>query len=398
MKTVLFYSDAAEFGGHEAMTLKAIRCICGKGISVAVIFYEGNTRFQAALSTLTALHCNLKLVPTTIKSGALQAFRSLISVRKVRNLSRLMRRMDPDVVVVSQGRIEAGTLGLLAAKHAGLRCISYIPMAHSLHVSGKSSAIRLRELLNGYFYRRPDEFITISRGSLEMLLARGVNRKISVVPNAISPPTPHRSDRVEFREQLGIRSHEYLAGLLGRIEFRQKAQDFLIETITRFRDQLQGFRFVFAGEGPDQGRLQSMIGARELDPIVQLLPWSESPARIYAGIDLLLIPSKFEGVPLVMLEAMSLGLPIVASAVDGMAELLPPRWLFPVGNHEAFAKRMLEVRSGDNSHILRENRIRIADEFHETKFCAGMNAAILGLPADSEQLASPTAQRTYPDR
>ena len=360
------------------MTIEAIRCLCrGPELEVSVLFYEHNGRLQQELTTIAGTVKNLTLFPTEFRSTSLQAFRSLISLRKVSRLRQLLKRINPDAVLVSQGRIEAGSLCLLAANRSGIRTVSYLPMAHSVNITGRLGAIRLRNFVNGYLYSLPDEFITISRSARDMLTASGLKQKISIVPNGIKLQPLRNVDRTSVRGQLGIRNDECLAGMVGRIDFRQKAQNFLVETVSLFRDRLDGFKFVLVGEGPDEHLLRSMISSRNLQNKITLLPWCENPARIYAGLDMLLIPSKFEGVPLVMLEAMSHELAIAASATDGMAELLPSDWLFPFGNHQAFLDTLLGLRNRDHSELLRRNRTRVVEEFCIERFCSALWAALV---------------------
>ena len=390
MNVVLFYSDAVDFGGHEAMTLEAVRCLCQReDLSVSAIFYEGNVRLLAALTDIAGSTRNLSLVPLKFKAKGLQAFRSLISVRKIRNLKNLMKRINPHVVVVSQGRIEGGSMGLLAAKRAGLRTVSYIPMAHHVSVSGTPVAVRLREMVNAYLYGLPDKFITISESARGMLLDRGVTRNVVVVPNAIEVRPAAESDREDFRGKHGIQTGECVVGVVGRIDFRQKCQDFALQAFSRFRHHIEGYRLVFIGEGPDEQKLRAMIANDHLSQTVQVLPWHRNPEKIYAGLDMLLIPSRFEGVPLVMLEAMSYGVPIVASNSDGMAELLPQKWLFPFGDHRALVDRLVDVRNADNSRLLKFHRTRIMEEFTTAKFCSNMSAAILEQTPAGEDLSHP---------
>lgn len=393
MKSVLFYSDAADFGGHEAMTLEAVRCLCQRNdVRVSALFYRGNVRLRNELASIAQSTGNLSLVAMEVKAASLQAFRSLVSIRKIDHLKSLMKRINPDVVVISQGRIEGGSLGLVAAKRAGLRTISYIPMAHSVRLSGTPVALRLREMINGYLYRLPDKFITISESARRMLIARGAAGSVAIVPNGITVKPIVGSDRNAFREKHGIKPGEYAVGVIGRVEFRQKGQDFALEAIRRFRHRLEGYKLVFVGQGPDAQKLRSLIADGGLSRIAQLSPWREDPASIYAGLDMLLISSRFEGVPLVMLEAMSYKLPIVASDVDGMAEVLPQCWLFPFGDHQALVDRVLQVRSSDNLRILQHNQRLIAEEFASAKFSERMTRAILEQESDSAVLHGRTLE------
>jgi glycosyltransferase involved in cell wall biosynthesis len=376
-KRLLFYTDAAEYGGHEAMTVEAVRHLCSRrDLQVSFIFYEGNERLLGRLEDIKNSSGNLALKPLPFRSKTLQAFRSLLTWIKTRRIEALMKQVDPDVVVISQGRIEASSLGLLAAKRAGLRTISYIPMAHPVHVSGKPFALWLREKVNGYFYRLPDKIITISEGARRMLLASGATPNVLVVPNGVEVRVIREPERERFREAHGIQRHDYAVAVVGRIDFRQKAQDFAVQAIARFRGELADCRFLFIGGGPDERQLRTMIANSDLTGRVQVLPWSDNPAEIFGGIDMLLIPSRFEGVPLVMLEAMSCRLPVVASDVDGMAELLPEAWLFPSGNSRAMIDTLLRVKNSDYAALAESNRDLVLREFSVTRFCMRFSEAV----------------------
>jgi glycosyltransferase involved in cell wall biosynthesis len=376
---VLFYSDAPDYGGHEAMTSEAASYLCGRNEhAVSFAYYQGNSRLSERLDKIGGTSRSLTPIPIPFRSKSLQAVRTILFQRETAGIEALMKRVKPDVVVVSQGRIEGGSAGLLAAKRAGLRTISYIPMAHSVSISGKPIAANLRDALNRYFYRLPDKYITISKGARDMLRARGVTSEIAVVPNGIEGITLEEGDRRRFREARGIRRNEFVVGVVGRIDFRQKCQDFALQAIARFQGALGNWKFLFIGDGPDAGRLRRMIGDLKLEEFAVVLPWIPNPAEVYAGLNMLLIPSRFEGVPLVMLEAMSCRLPIVASDVDGMAENLPKSWLFPYRNSEAMIEKLVSVRAADASKLLEENCRQVASENTFAQFGLRFANAVLG--------------------
>ena len=381
MRSVLFYSDAVEFGGHEAMTVKAIQHLSRQSdISVTFAFYNGNKRLEEQLEVIQKSSTNLSMVPLKYRSSTLQALRSLISWRKIRRIKSVMQQVDPEVIVVAQGRIEGGSMGLLAAKRAGYRTISYLPVAHPVSISGKPFAVWIRDVINGYFYRLPDKIITISESARRMLGERGATPNVVVVPNAVEARPIEESDRRNFRRMHGLRSDEYVVAIVGRIHFRQKGQDFALNAISRFRRELQDYRFLFVGQGPDEDKFKAMIAELDLCRQVQVAPWTPDPTEVYAGIDLLLIPSRFEGVPLVMLEAMLHKLPVVASNTDGMADLLPQHWLFPFGNEAALVDALRRVREEENFGLLETHRQLILREFTTEKFCSRMQAAIFDKP------------------
>jgi glycosyltransferase involved in cell wall biosynthesis len=391
MKSVLFYCDSAQFGGHEAMTIKAIGHLCQQGgLTVTIAFYPGNVLFKAQLESIQRSTRNLSLVSLKSSSKSLQALRSLISWRKVRRIKLLMRRVSPDVVVVSQGRIEGSSMGLLAAKRAGYRTISYLPVAHPVAVSGKPFAVWIREVINGYFYRLPDKIVTISQSARRMLGERGATPNVVVVPNAVEARPIQESDRQDFRKTHSLTADQYVVATIGRIQFRDKGQDFALRAIARFRHELRDYQFIFVGQGPDENRLKAIILDYDLSDHVKLIPWTTNPAKVYAGIDMLLIPSRFEGVPLVMLEAMLYKLPIIASDRDGMAEFLPREWLFPYGDGAALVDTLRQVREKQHSDLLETHRLRVLREFSTEQFCANIRDAILDQGIGDVQHQSPT--------
>jgi glycosyltransferase involved in cell wall biosynthesis len=379
-RRVLFYSDSPEYGGHEAMTAEAVGHLCRSNeLEVSVAYYEGNDRLCGRLESIKNATGNLRLIPIPFKSRSLQAVRTLFSRGQIRRIEALMKNNDPELVIISQGRIEAGTVGLVAAKRVGIRTISYIPMAHCVSVSGKPIAAGIRDALNQYFYQLPDKYITISQSARNMLRARGVKADITVVPNGIEPINIQESDRKGFREVHGITEGEYAVAVIGRIEFRQKRQDFALRAVAHCRQQLRDWKFLFIGDGPDAENLRKMIADFGLEELALILPWSPARAQFYAGIDMLLIPSRFEGVPLVMLEAMSCGRPIVASDVDGMADYLPRSWLFPFEDSKAMISTLIRVRADNVSALLEENRKRVAKENTFTEFGSRFANAVLDL-------------------
>jgi len=377
-KRLLFYSDAAQYGGHEAMTVEAVRHLArnNQDLDITFAFYKQNTRLVKKLLEIQCCR-KLELKPLSHRSGSLQAIRTLLSASKVHSIAKFMEQAEPDLVIVSQGRIESGSMGLLAAKRAGLRTISYIPMAHHTAVSGKPIAAGLREKVNGYFYHLPDKIVTISEGARRMLLARGVTCDVAVVPNGVAVRTLRHSERERFRATHAIGNDEYVIAVLGRIEFRQKAQDLAVQTIASFRRELFDCQFLFVGNGPDELQLKKMIANLHLAQIARVLPWSDDPAEVYAGIDMLLIPSRFEGVPLVMLEAMSCGLPVVASNIDGMAELLPRAWLFAPGSSRAMTETILQVKNSDHAALAHSHQEFIRNEFSIARFGTKFTEAVL---------------------
>jgi starch synthase (maltosyl-transferring) len=110
---------------------------------------------------------------------------------------------------------------------------------------------------------------------------------------------------------------------IGRLD-RQKGFDWLLQDSNRLLESLPGFRLAIVGEGPERARLDARIHAAGLADRVELPGWQDDIARRFHEATLVLIPSRWEGMPNVLLEAMASGRAVVATRVEGVEELLGP--------------------------------------------------------------------------
>ena len=106
----------------------------------------------------------------------------------------------------------------------------------------------------------------------------------------------------------------------------------------------------------------------EIDDIVNFDGWSKDMSQWYRNLDLIVIPSRFEGYPLVMIEAMYWGIPIVASKVDAMQEILPPQWLFPEGDSKEMLKCIHNALTQNQCELIEKNHHHVVEELNIKKF------------------------------
>jgi len=126
-----------------------------------------------------------------------------------------------------------------------------------------------------------------------------------------------KTDRQKRRMELRLSSGDLLVGAVGRLD-KQKGFATLIEAMSRLKKT--DLRCVILGEGPERPRLEGLIRKHELEKHVGLLGERSDIVTWLSAFDIHCLPSLWEGLPNTLLEAMALGLPIVASAVDGVPE------------------------------------------------------------------------------
>lgn len=139
---------------------------------------------------------------------------------------------------------------------------------------------------------------------------------------------------------------------IGRFDPLHKGFDLLIEAYAAYTAQGGDWALRIVGEGPEEAMYGQMIAARHLQERVELCPFTKDVGRHYRAASAYVLSSRWEGMPLVLVEAMAHGLPIAASALPVVEELLGGRGvaeLFPVADVQAMARAMLAISQADNS-------------------------------------------------
>ncbi len=167
-----------------------------------------------------------------------------------------------------------------------------------------------------YLYnRRVDGVVAISRSVVDCLLEAGVNRRsIRLIYSGIDP-LPFRA--LSSAEQRA--NDSAVVAMLAVLEER-KGHRFLLDAARVLKDRGRKIRYVFAGDGSHKSQIQRMVQTLGLRDEVSFLGFIKDVPRFLSSIDVLVLPSLFEGLGVAALEAMAAGKPVVATRVGGLAE------------------------------------------------------------------------------
>jgi glycosyltransferase involved in cell wall biosynthesis len=152
---------------------------------------------------------------------------------------------------------------------------------------------------------------------------------------------------------------------VGRLS-QQKGIEPLIEQVDKLLEPLPNYHFVLLGDGPLMDQLGALIQASNHRSRVHLLGWQPMAQSWMPFASLLLLPSKYEGMPNVVLEAMQSGIPVVAFNVEGIAELLGENSIQVVTDGlPQFIQRIhqLALDSRLAGQISQHNKQRVAEDF-----------------------------------
>ena len=146
--------------------------------------------------------------------------------------------------------------------------------------------------------------------------------KLVVIPNGIEMDAfSHLPSKEAAREILGLPREGLLVGSIGRSQ-QVKGFDILIESFQQFASQFHTVHLIFAGSGPEFAALQSQASRWDHLGQIIFLGNVDDVRPVLAALDIYVQPSRYEGMPNAVLEAMASGLPVVASAVGGIPEIV----------------------------------------------------------------------------
>ena len=164
-----------------------------------------------------------------------------------------------------------------------------------------------------------DRRIAVSNAVAQSFKGRGTGR-LDVVHNGIVPRSVNRTGK-DVRAELGIEEGTPLLLTIARLT-PQKGHDVLLKALPAVLETHPHVKLALVGTGPEQRQIESAIKAADLSASVMLLGARDDVPDLLAAADLFVLASHFEGLPLVVLEAMAAGLPVVATAIGGVIEAL----------------------------------------------------------------------------
>jgi glycosyltransferase involved in cell wall biosynthesis len=201
---------------------------------------------------------------------------------------------------------------------------------------------RLFAAADGWTLGKCNRIVAVSEASRRRMVAtqHSPDEKFTVIPNGVRLPAIAPEARRAARAALGVKEGAPLVGGLGQL-IPRKAFHLLVEAVGRLRERHPQVQCVVGGEGPERERLAGL--ARSICVTLHLPGYLEDPYPTLAALDVAVLPSRAEGMPLVVLEAMALGVACVATPAAGTAEVIEDGrsgLLFPVDDARALAEAL----------------------------------------------------------
>ena len=263
-------------------------------------------------------------------------------------LVRLFRAARPHIVHTHSSK--AGILGRMAAVAAGVPRVVHSIHGFAFH-AGQSPVVRGAYVsAERAAARVTSRFIAVSRANRREGIERGLfapDRCVVVRSGVDLARFRGAGARAgELRRELGLAPETPLVGMIACLKPQKAPSDF-VDVASRVLASLPEATFVLAGDGEMRADVEKAIAQVPRGPErIRLLGWRRDTDRILADVDLLLLTSRWEGLPRVVPEAMAASRPVVATAVDGTPEAVTEGetgYLAPPGDCAALADRTLRL-------------------------------------------------------
>jgi glycosyltransferase involved in cell wall biosynthesis len=256
----------------------------------------------------------------------------------LKDLADLVSRDGPDVIQTHAVKSH------FLARFAGLpRLAPWIAFHHGY--TWPTLRARAYNQLDRWSLRAASKVLTVSIPFREELASKGVSRdRIEIVHNAIRPDWGTKKPASDLRAALGFAADRNVILIVGRLS-REKDHLTLLRAVDRLRSKLNP-HLLIVGEGPERARIEQEVKQLGLSGQVTLTGHQRSAEPYYGIANLAVLSSRSEGSPNALLEAMAAGVPVVATSVGGIPEIVKHEesaLLVPPGDIDSMAAAVAKL-------------------------------------------------------
>lgn len=272
-----------------------------------------------------------------------RSIRPLGDLVELGRLRRIVRGGGFDVVHTHSAK--AGFLGRLAARSAGVPRIVHTPHTFPFEMDVSRAARFLYFQLERLAARWSDRMVCVCPSQRALAASLIDPSRVAVIENGVAPRPADPAGRQRLRQEWGVGPDQPVVGLVGRFT-RQKGHADFVAAAGRIAGRLPAARFVLVGDGELKARIRETIRTAGLGDRFLLIEGREDAPDLMPAFDVVALPSLWEGLPYVLLEAMAAGAGVVAARVGGMPDVIEDGvdgLLVPARDPEALAEAIMKL-------------------------------------------------------
>jgi len=303
MRILQLISSAGYYGAENVLVCLAESLRSAGHENVIGVFHNQHKPNTQVADRAQALSLPTLIIPcrSRVDRGAVAAIREYVK--------------NHDIDLIHTHGYKGNIYGILAARAAR---VPIIATCHNWPAS--TLPLRLYSFLDRIVLRKANHIVAVSENVRERLRRFAIpSRKITVIQNGVDTAR-FASARPVLRHELNLDGRTVI-GVVGRLS-SEKGHKFLLRAAPRLIEEFPTVALVFIGSGPEQPALESLTRELNLQDRVFFAGFRRDMLQVYASIDILVLPSLEEGLPLTVLEAMAAGLPILASRVGDIGKII----------------------------------------------------------------------------
>ena len=301
---MIIYSESNEYGGHESATISLVNMFLDeKRVNVKYHINNSNSLFMEAIKIDNK---NVELNSSTNKYPLF----NLLNPSYYLKVFRLLNKTD-ETILFASGNMDFNLVPILIANLLNKNAILYIPFLPNYKTLSKNLLIGMfRDKLHNIFFKLISSVILIKESDIKLIKLRNSNIKTLIVENVIAETDLKWKKNNEKREI-------YKIVVPGRLVISQKNQLQALDILKDLHSIGLNVSITFMGKGPDLNLIKQKSNELGLNNSVNFTGHvSNMIETILLDFDLVLFTTKYEGIPLTLLELINSGIPIVGSNID----------------------------------------------------------------------------------
>lgn len=250
-------------------------------------------------------------------------------------LTRELRRQQPRILQTFL--FHANIAGRLAARRAGVPHV-----LSGIRVADRRGRWRLA--VDRWTESLVEKHVCVSRGVADFCVQESglSDEKVVVIPNGVDIEKYRDAELTDLSE-FGVPADAEIVLAVGRLD-PQKDPLLLLNAVSRIADARPTLHLLFAGDGPLRGEIEESARKLGLDSQVHMTGWRPEIPQFLKAATLFVLPSRWEGMPNVVLEAAAAGVPVVATETEGVRDIIEPGrtgTLVEIGNTDRLAEAIV---------------------------------------------------------
>ena len=316
------------------------------------------------------------LAEALISEGArFTAFRihGKYDIKAVFDLSKIIK--DGAIDIVHSHDRRADLIGALAAKLAGVKAVTTVHDKINMNQSGRRTSGVSSRIYCMILRKAFAKVIAVSAATRDDVIDQAgchAQDVVHIVNGMDLERLNLKPDKEKVAEEIGIEKDKRIVGFVARLRgenFGKKGITYLIEAASAIVKEFGDVRFVVVGvEDEAELKLKELARLKGVDDYFDFIHYQRSVLDIMSLFSVIVLPSLFEGLPRSLMEGMALGIPAVATRIDGVKELIEDGksgLLTEPASSEDLASAILKVLKDENlaRRLSEAGRLRIAEHF-----------------------------------